>query len=241
MNQQIDLSKLPSKAPEYDLRDLLEAGCHFGHQKSKWNPDMEEYIYTEKNGVHIFDLAITAKQLTAAYNYMYKLGKDNKSVIFVGTKRQARKVIQETAKECGVHYITSRWLGGLFTNWPQISKSLRKMLSMESKMESGAYDNYTKFEQAQMSKQITRLRRFFDGLRELKELPDAIFVVDSEREDIAVTEANKMDIPVIALMDSDGHPDDAAIPIPANDDAVKSIELVVKQMGEAYLAGQQGK
>ncbi len=237
----IDFSKLPDKAPDYDLRDLLEAGCHFGHNKSKWNPNMAPYIYTQKDGVHIFDLAKTAQQLKKAYNYVYKLGKNNKQLIMVGTKRQARKIIRETAEEAGALYITSRWLGGFLTNWNQIKESLQKMLEMEEKMEEGEYDAYTKYEQAQFKKEITRLRRFFDGLRSLKGLPDALFVVDPTKEDIAVKEANMMDIPVIALLDSDGDPSDIEVPIPANDDAQDSINLIVKQIGEAYIAGKQGK
>lgn len=237
----VDFDKLPDKAPEYDLRDLLEAGCHFGHNKSKWNPNMDRFIYTEKEGVHIFDLAKTAEQLQKAYNYVYKLGKENKQLVMVGTKRQARKVVRDTAEKVGALYITSRWLGGLLTNWNQIRKSLQKMLDMEQKMEEGEYEAYTKYEQAQFKKEISRLRRFFDGLRSLDSLPDALFIVDPTKEDIAVKEANTMDVPTVALLDSDGDPSDIGVPVPANDDAYDSIKFVVEQIGEAYAAGKQGK
>lgn len=237
----INPKKLPDKAPEYDLRDLLEADCHFGHQKSKWNPAMDEYIYTEKDGIHIFDLAKTAKQLQLAYNYAYQLGKKNKTLIMVGTKRQAREIVRETAEKAGCLYITSRWLGGFLTNWDQVSKSLKRMLKIEEKLEQGEYEAFTKFEQAQIKKELTRLQRFFDGLRTLKKKPDALFVVDPQREDIAVTEANTEGVPVVAMVDSNGDPDQLDIAIPANDDAVTSIKLIVEQIGEAYQAGKQGK
>jgi small subunit ribosomal protein S2 len=235
----IDFSKLPNKAPDYDLRNLLEAGCHFGHQRNKWNPKMEEFIYTQKDGVHIFDLAKTAKQLQLAYNYLYKLGKENRTVILVGTKRQAREIVEKTAQEAGMLYITSRWLGGFLTNWDQIKKSLERMKDMEKRFEEGEYDAYTKFEQAQFKKELTRLRRFFEGLRGLDGMPDAIVIVDPTREKIAVKEAKMMDIPVVALLDSDGDPTMVDIPIPANDDAAKSVSFIVEEFGKAYLAGKE--
>ena len=236
--KKIDFSQLPDKAPEYDLRDLLEAGCHFGHQRNKWNPKMEEFIYADKEGVHIFDLAKTAEQLRLAYNYFYLLGKQGKKVIMVGTKRHAREVIVETAQEAKLPYVASRWLGGLFTNWEQVSKSLKKMKKMEEKFAAGEYDSFTKFEQAQLKKEMTRLQRFFEGLRDITGIPDVIFVVDPVKEDITVKEANLMDVPVVALADSNADPDLLSLIIPANDDAVKSVSLIVQELGKAY---QQGK
>lgn len=237
----IDTSKLPDKAPDYDLKNLLDVGAHFGHQKNKWNPAMEDYIYTQKDGVHIFDLAKTAEQLKKAYNYAYKLGKKNKTIIFVGTKRQAREAVRDVAEDSGAMYITSRWLGGFLTNWTQVSKSLRRMLKIEADLKEDAYEGYTKYEVSQIKKELTRLRRFFEGVRDLKQKPDALFIVDPEREDIAVKEAVIMDVPVIALIDSNGNPDKVDLPIPANDDAVKSVEFFVKQIGEAYSKGKQSK
>ncbi len=237
----INLSKLPDKAPDYDLRDLLEAGCHFGHQRDKWNPKMAEYVYRDKEGVNIFDLAKTAEQLSLAYNYFYQLGKKNKKVIMVGTKRQARKAVRETAQDAGMMYISSRWLGGFLTNWKQIKQSLDKLKTMKDNFEKDEYDNLTTYEQAQLKKEITRLERFFEGIMDLNSRPDVIFVVDPVKEDIAVKEANLMDVPVVAIADSDANPDLLKITIPANDDAIKSVSFLVKQIGEAYKAGSEGE
>lgn len=236
-----DFSKLPNKAPEYDLAKFLEAGCHFGHQKRKWHPKMAEYIYMEKNGVHIFDLAKTASQLQLAYNYVYQLGKEGKTIIFVGTKRQAKESIKKYAAEAGVMYIAQRWLGGLLTNWGQIGKSLKRMLEIEKGLETDKFDGYTKFEKVQLEKEKGRLERFFEGIRDLKAKPAAIFVVDPYREKIAVTESNKVNVPVIALADSNANPDDLDILIPANDDAVSSIDMIVSEISKAYQAGRAEK
>jgi small subunit ribosomal protein S2 len=237
----IDFSKLPDKAPEYDLRDLLEAGCHFGHQRSKWNPKMDKFIHTDKEGVNIFDLAKTAQQLQKAYNYFYLLGKQDKKVIMLGTKRQAREVVEEVAQEAGMMYIVSRWLGGFLTNWDQIKKSIKRMRAMEAKFESGEYENYTKFEQAQLKKELTRLQRFFEGIREIQSPPDVIFIVDAVKEDIAVTEATSADIPIVAILDSNGDPDLIDLPIPANDDSLKSVSFIVEEIGKAYKLGKEEK
>jgi small subunit ribosomal protein S2 len=237
----INLSNLPDKAPEYDLRDLLEAGCHFGHQRNKWNPKMEEYIYADKEGVHVFDLAKTAEQLQLAYNYFYQLGKLGKTVIMVGTKRHAREVVEKVAQESGMMYIASRWLGGFLTNWEQIKKSLDSMIKMQAAFKAGEYDDLTKFEQSQLKKEITRLERFFEGIRDLKSHPDAIFVVDPVKEKIAVKEANLVDVPVVGIVDSNADPDLLEIPIPANDDAAKSVAFIVEEIGKAYLAGSEAK
>jgi len=237
----IDFSKLPSKAPEYDLRDLLEAGCHFGHQRNKWNPKMDRFIHADKNGVHIFDLAKTAQQLQMAYNYFYLLGKQGKKVIMLGTKRHAREVIEETAKDSGMMYIVSRWLGGFVTNWDQINKSIKQMRTMEKKFDSGEYDNFTKFEQAQLKKELTRLQRFFEGISEIQSPPDVLFVVDAVKERIAVKEAQSADIPVVAILDSNGDPEMVQLPIPANDDSVDSISFIVRELGTAYKLGREEK
>ncbi len=231
-------SDLPNKAPDYDLRELLEAGCHFGHQKAKWNPHMREWIYMEKDGVHIFDLAKTAAQLQMAYNFAYKLGTQGKNVIFVGTKKQAREVIETSAKAAGLSYITSRWLGGFLTNWEQVRKSIKRMLDIEKGLESGKYDNYTKYERVQLDKERTKLSRFFVGVQTLKDAPDCIFIVDPGREKIAASEARSMNVPVVALIDSNSDPDLVDLPIPANDDALKSVTYIVEQFAAGYAAGK---
>jgi len=235
----IDFSKIPSKAPEYDLKDLLDAGCHFGHQRSKWNPKMDEFIYSDKEGVHIFDLAKTAQQLQKAYNYFYLLGKQNKKVIMIGTKRHAREVVSKVASETGMMHITSRWLGGFLSNWEQISKSVKRMISMENKFKAGEYKSFTKFEQSQLKKELVRLQRFFDGVRDIKSSPDVVFVVDPIKERVAVKEINAVDIPLVALADTNADPDLVDLVIPANDDSVKSISFIVEEIAKAYQLGKQ--
>lgn len=236
-----DTQTLPTVAPEYDLETLFDAGCHFGHQTKRWHPKMTEYIYGERNGVHIFDLEKTAEQLQKAYNYLYDLGKRGKTVIFVGTKRSAREIVQNAAVKAGAMHITSRWLGGLLTNWDQVSKSLKRMIELEEGLKTGKFDGYTKYEQNQLAKEAARLQRFFEGIRNLKQMPDAIFVVDPRKEDNVIAEATKMGVPVIALADSDSDPRPLEVVIPANDDAVKSIELIVNEMATAYAEGKKAK
>lgn len=234
-----DYSKLPQVAPEYDLEDLLEAGCHFGHQKSKWNPKMAEFIYMEKDGVHIFDLEKTASQLQLAYNFVYDMASKGKTMVMVGTKKQSKEIIKEEAIENGTMYIISRWLGGLITNWSQVKGSLKRMIEIDSGLKSGKFDGYTKFEKVQLDKEKTRLERFFGGIQELKSTPDFLFVVDVKREKNAVREAKLMGIPVVALIDSNANPEDVDIAIPANDDALRSIKLIVAEIAKAYSAGKK--
>lgn len=234
----VDFSNLPNKAPEFDLKALLEAGCHFGHQKRKWHPKMAEYIYMEKDGVHIFDLVKTAEQLQLAYNYAYDLGKNNKSLVIVGTKRQAREIVKAAAEDAGAMHITSRWLGGLMTNWDQIQKSLKRMLHIESGLKDDTFKGYTKFERVQLEKELGRLERFFAGIKNMKGQPDCLFVIDPKREKIAITEADKVGVPVMALIDSNENPDKVTLPIPGNDDAVNSIKLIVEAVADGYKQGR---
>ncbi len=237
----IDLTNLPSQAPEFDLSELLEAGAHFGHQSQKWHPAMKEYIYMEKDGVHIFDLAKTASQLTVAYNYAYSLGQTGKALVFVGTKRQAREIIKLAAEDAGCLYITSRWLGGLLTNWEQVYKSLKRMLQIEEGLQSGAFNGYTKFERVQLEKEQNRLERFFSGIKTLKQRPDALFIVDPGREKNAVKESMTMGVPLMGMVDSNTDPRPLDIAIPANDDALSSIKLVVEAVAAGYKAGKAAK
>lgn len=237
----LDTSNLPHKAPEYDLAQLLEAGCHFGHQTHKWHPSMKEYIYMEKDGVHIFDLAKTAAQLQIAYNYAFDLGQKGKTLVFVGTKRQAREVVKNAATDAGAMYITSRWLGGLLTNWDQVQKSLKRMISIETGLQSDAYKGYTKFERVQLEKEANRLKRFFDGIKGLKSKPDCLFIIDPSREKNVVKEAEVVGVPMMALIDTNADPRPIDIPIPANDDAITSIQLVVDAVAAGYKAGKASK
>ncbi len=237
----IDLSTLPDKAPEYDLRQLLEAGCHFGHHTKKWHPMMAEWIHMEKDQIHIFDLAKTAKQLQLAYNYAFMLASQGKSLVIVGTKKQAKDIVRTVALEAQMPYIASRWLGGTLTNWEQISKSIKNMIKIEKGLKDGDFNHLTKFERTQLEKQAARLSRFFDGLRELKNTPDALFIIDPKKERITITEALANEVPVVALIDTNGDPREVSLPIPANDDAVGSIELIVKAVAEGYKAGRAAK
>lgn len=235
----IDFSKLPNKAPEYDLMTLLEAGCHFGHQKAKRHPRMNEYIFAEKDGVHIFDLAITAKQLQVAYNFVFDQAVKGKTMVMVGTKKQAKELIEDAAKECRAGYITARWLGGFLTNWSQVKRSLKRMLDIEAGLKTGKFDGYTKFEKVQLEKERIKLARFFDGLRDLKKSPDFLFVVDIKREKNAIKEAQSMGIPVVAIVDSNSDPDGIDIVIPANDDALRSLSFLIGEIKKAYKEGQK--
>lgn len=234
-----DLNALPDKAPEYDLTELFEAGCHFGHQVEKWNPKMGKYIFTQKGGVHIFDLEKTAAQLKLAYNAAYALGKNGKTLIVVGTKRQARDTVTKTCSENNVPYIASRWLGGLMTNWDQVKKSLTRMTEIENGLQSGKFDRYTKYERLQLEKEQGRLERFFNGIRDLKQLPDALFIIDVRKEKNVINEANSMDVFTIGLVDSNSDPTKVDLPIPANDDGQKSLELIIDTIVAGYTAGKK--
>lgn len=233
-----DFSQLPDNAPEYDLVELLEAGCHFGHQKSKWHPKMKQYIFTEKDGVHIFDLEKTAAQLRLAYNFVYDQAVKGKSMVIVGTKKQAKEIVEKEATDAGCGYITSRWLGGFLTNWPQVKLSLKRMIDIETGLKNGKFDGYTKFEKVQLEKEQIKLSRFFSGIRDLKSIPDFLFVVDIKREKNAVKEANVLGIPVVAVVDTNSDPDGVDIVIPGNDDAVRSLAYLISAVTKAYKDGK---
>lgn len=237
----LDIAKLPNKAPEYDLRELLEAGCHFGHQVAKWHPHMKQYIYMEKDGVHIFDLGKTAAQLQQAYDAAYELGKTGKTLVLVGTKRQAREVILDRAATNNIPYITSRWLGGMLTNWEQVKKSLRRMVTIEEGLKTDKFKGYTKYERNQLEKELIRLKRFFEGIRHLQNKPDALFIIDVNREKVAVREAQNGGTFTIALVDSNSNPDTIDIVIPANDDGHKSVEYIADAVIAGYTAGKNDK
>lgn len=228
-------------SPEYDVHQLLEAGCHFGHQAKRWHPKMAPYIYAKKDGVHIFDLIITEKQLRLAALKVYELAKAGKNIVFVGTKRQAKEIVREEAIQAGAMYIVNRWLGGFVTNWEQVSKSVRSMTQMKNDLKEGKYKHYTKMEKLLIEKEVARLERFFGGVADLKAIPDALFVVDIGREKTAILEANQANIPVIAMVDSNDDPSNVDIVVPANDDAARSIKLIVHTIAEAYKAGKAAR
>lgn len=225
-------------SPEYDVHQLLEAGCHFGHQAKRWHPKMAPYIYAKRDGVHIFDLIITAAQLKKAAEFAYQLGKEGKTLVFVGTKRQAKDIVREEAIQAGAMYIVNRWLGGFISNWDQVFKSIKEMKSIRKGLEDGTYKHYTKKEKLLLQKRIERLDRFFGGVAELKETPNALFVIDVGREKTAISEAKAVDIPVIGMVDSNNDPTNVDFVVPANDDAARSIKYIVHAIAEAYKTGK---
>ncbi len=237
----LDLNSLPSKAPAFDPQELLDAGCHFGHQAKRWHPRMQKWIYAQKDGVHIFDLIKTVEQLKQAYDYAYDLGKSGKTLVVIGTKKQAREVVKELCLREGCLYIVSRWLGGLLTNWEQVQKSLHRMISIEKGLEEGTLSHYTKYERTLMEKEKNRLERFFGGLRALKNKPDALFIVDPSREKVVVQEATRTGVPIIAMVDSNTDPTQVDIVIPANDDSTLSIRLIVESVLSGYSEGKKNK
>lgn len=234
-----DLGTLPNKAPAFDLTELFEAGCHFGHQVDRWNPKMARFIYGEKGNIHIFDLEKTAAQLALAYNAAYALGKSGKTMVVVSTKRPFREMVAQIAEEHGVMYITSRWLGGLLTNWDQVRNSLKRMLTIEEGLKTGKFDKYTKYERLQLEREQGRLERFFNGIRGLKNPPDALFVIDTKKEKNAVRESNVNNLFLIGMVDSNCNPDEVDVAVPANDDGQKSVELIAKAVITGYAAGKK--
>jgi len=226
-------------ATKISLKDLLEAGAHFGHQAARWNPKMKPYLYTVRDGVHVFDLAKTKEGLEEAAAFVKTTAAKGGKIVFVGTKRQAAAIVMEEAKKAGVPFVCQRWLGGTITNWEQIKKSIDKLTEMSEKREKGEYKKYTKKEQLLLDREIARLEKFFGGLVGLKELPEAIFVVDTKREETAVKEANQKGIKVVAIVDSNSDPDLVDYVIPANDDAVGAVKLVVGAIAEAAKEGRE--
>jgi small subunit ribosomal protein S2 len=220
------------------LKDLLEAGAHFGHQAKRWNPKMKPYLFGVRDGVHIFDLVKTKEGLEKAADFVKTTAAGGGLVVFVGTKRQAAEIVKEEAKKAGMPYVYERWLGGTITNWEQIKKSIEKLEEMKDKREKGEYKKFTKKENILINREIARLERFFGGMVGLKELPAAIFVVDTNKEETAVKEANQKGVPVVALVDSNSDPDLVDYVIPVNDDAVGAVKLVVGVIGEAAKEGR---
>ncbi len=221
-----------------DVKEMLEAGCHFGHQSKRWNPKMAQYIYTQRNGVHIFDLFKTAQALEQAMQFAYNLGKECKTLVFLGTKRQSQEIVREEAIAAGAPHITVRWMGGTLTNWDQIKKSIDKLNQLKKDKEEGKLDIYTKKERVLIDKDIAKLERFLGGVATLKTPPDALFIVDAGKESGAVKEAKVKRVPVIAMVDSNTDPTPVDYPIPGNDDAVRSIKLFVHAIANAYKEGR---
>jgi small subunit ribosomal protein S2 len=220
------------------LKDLLEAGVHFGHQTKRWNPKMKTYIFGERNGIYIIDLAKTARLFREAEQFITTLASDGRTVLFVGTKRQAQDAVAEEAQRCGMFFVNQRWLGGLLTNFTTIQRSLGRLRDLEAMETDGRYDSLSKKEISQLEKEKRKLQKNLEGIRNMSRLPDALFVVDTRKEKIAVDEARKLKIPVIGVVDTNCDPDEVDYVIPGNDDALRAIRLFASRMADAVLAGR---
>jgi len=221
------------------LQDLLKAGAHFGHQTQKWNPKMKKYIYGERNGIYIIDLAQTMDLAEKAHSFLKKTAASGKSVLFVGTKRQASKPLEEAAKECGAYYVTNRWLGGMLTNYKTIALSIDKLRKVERMKDNGDFFLLTKKEQSKIEKEVAKLERNLGGIKNMRKLPGAIFVVDPGNEKIAILEAQKLGIPIVAITDTNCDPEGISYVVPGNDDAQKSIKLFVDYFSSSVAEGSK--
>lgn len=220
------------------IKQLLEAGVHFGHQKNKWNPRMKEYIFTEKSGIYIIDLQKTVDALSKACNFLYDVARKGESILFVGTKKQARDIIKETAEKSGMFYVSNRWLGGLLTNFGTIRKSVSRYDKIESMKADGTFLKLSKKEASQLNKELLKLKKNLDGVREMKSFPGALFVIDPSKENIAVKEAVKLQIPIVALVDTNCDPDLVDYVIPGNDDAIRSIRVITGIIMDFVIKGK---
>ncbi|MFO7695762.1 MAG: 30S ribosomal protein S2 [Anaerolineae bacterium] len=225
--------------PVVTMKQLLEAGVHFGHRSRRWNPKMRSYIFTERNGIHIIDLQQTIQAIERAYEVVRDIAAEGGTVVFVGTKRQAQDNVREQAERCGMPYVASRWLGGTMTNFTTIRSRIEYMLDLERRRERGDWDRMPKKEATLLSRDLARLHRRLGGLRNLNQLPDALVIADVSTEDIAVQEANRLNIPVIAMVDTNCNPEPIDYVIPSNDDAIRAILLIMSTMADAVIEGQQ--
>lgn len=223
------------------IKQLLEAGVHFGHPTKKWNPKMAEYIFTMRNGIHIVDLQKTVKKFEEAYAFVKQVSEEGGTILFVGTKKQAADSIKEDAQKCGMYYVNVRWPGGMLTNFKTIRKSINRLKELEKMQEDGTFNLLPKKEAAQKMKEIEDLEKNYGGIKEMDTLPSAIFVVDTRKEHIAVTEAKKLGIPVVAIVDTNCDPDDADYIIPGNDDAIRAIKLIGSTLADAVIEGRGGE
>ncbi len=222
------------------MKQLLEAGVHFGHQTRRWNPKMDRYIYTERNGIYIIDLQQTIKLIDVAYNYIQDVVKQGGKVLFVGTKKQAQESIREEAERCGMFYVNNRWLGGTLTNYKTIKNRINRLYEIEKMEADGTFDLLTKKEVAKLQLEYEKLDKNLGGIKEMKGLPDVLFVVDPHKEYIAVAEARRLGIPVVAIVDTNCDPDDIDYVIPGNDDAIRAVKLIAAAMANGVLEGRQG-
>ena len=223
------------------MKQLLEAGVHFGHQTRRWNPKMGEYIFTERNGIYIIDLQKTVKKLEDAYMFVRQIAEDGGDILFVGTKKQAMDSVKEEAERCGMPFVNARWLGGMLTNFTTIKLRIRRLAQLKAMEENGTFDLLPKKEVAKLKLQIEKLEKFLGGITEMKKMPAAMFIVDPRKERIAVAEAKKLGIPIVAIVDTNCDPDEVDYVIPGNDDAIRAVKLIAGAMADAVIEGRQGE
>ena len=223
------------------MKQLLEAGVHFGHQTRRWNPKMAKYIFTERNGIYIIDLQKTVKKVDEAYNFIRETAQNGGSILFVGTKKQAQEAMREEAVRCNQYYVNERWLGGMMTNFKTIQKRVARLRQLEKMEEDGTFDVLPKKEVLGLRHEMEKLNRNLGGIKDMKKLPAALFVVDPRKEHIAVLEARKLNIPIVATVDTNCDPDEVDYVIPANDDAIRAVRLLASKMADAVLEGRQGQ
>ncbi len=223
------------------IKQLLEAGAHFGHQTSRWHPRMKSYIFTKRNGIHIIDLEQTAVMLDKACDFIRQVAGEGGSILFVGTKKQAQEAIEEEAKRCGMYYVNQRWLGGVLTNFATIQARIDHLVRLEDQHTRGEFNRLPKKEGLKLEDEISRLNRQMGGFKEMTSLPSALFIVDPTKEKIALAEAKRIGIPVVAIVDSNCNPDDIDYPIPANDDAIRAIKLICSKIADSVIEGKTGE
>lgn len=222
------------------MKQLLEAGVHFGHQTRRWNPKMARFIFTERNGIYIIDLQKTVHKVDEAYNFMKSVAAEGKDILFVGTKKQAQEAIKDEALRCGMFYVNERWLGGMLTNFNTIQTRIRRLRELEKMEEDGTFEKLPKKEVAQLNHEKEKLERFLGGIKDMKKKPGAMFIVDPRKERIAVAEAKRLHIPIVAIVDTNCDPDEIDYPIPGNDDAIRAVRLLCGKMADAVIEGNQG-
>ena len=223
------------------MKQLLEAGVHFGHQTRRWNPKMKQYIFTERNGIYIIDLQMTVKKIEEAYYFIRDLAAQDKTILFVGTKKQAQESIEQEAKRCEMFYVNQRWLGGMLTNWKTIQTRIARLKKIDQMEANGDFDLLPKKEVIGLLNEREKLEKNLGGIKEMKKLPAALFVVDPRKEHIAIAEARSLNIPIVAIIDTNCDPDEVDFPIPGNDDAIRAVKLIAAKMADAVLEGKQGE
>ena len=223
------------------MKQLLEAGVHFGHQTRRWNPKMAPYIFTERNGIYIIDLSKTVYKVDEAYDFVKSVAAEGKSVLFVGTKKQAQAAVKDEAERCGMFFVNERWLGGMLTNFKTISSRIKRLAEINKMAEDGTFDALTKKEVVKLNKEADKLEKYLGGIKSMHGMPGALFVVDPKKEKIAVAEARALGIPIVGMCDTNCDPDDVDYVIPANDDAIRAVKLITSKIADAVIEGKQGE